>query len=59
MNTEALCRRAGSSVRRVDIGLEGSGFALGFLSGTIREGRWKDHVRTRSRAMTWQPMECE
>ena len=41
-------RRAGSRAKRVDSGLGGRRKAR--VSRTTVDGRWKDHVRTRSRA---------
>ena len=54
MKLEDLRRSAGSSAKRVEMGLGGR--CIERLSRTTVEGRWNDQVRTRSSARAWHPM---
>ena len=52
MRIDDLLRSAGSSAKRVEIGLGG---CRARLSRTTVDGLSNDHVRTRSNASAWQP----
>lgn len=53
MRMDDLWRSAGSSAKRVEIGLLGR--SMERLSRTTVDGRWNDQDRTRSSARAWHP----